>query len=100
VAAHAWLLVAVGVYLTITLADRVIGANIGAGLGMLAFAALGLPWSLLGLLGVITPPGDIGETVLYITCALLNLALHATLGVAAVRAGERSSRRGSASPPP
>jgi len=94
-AVHAWVLVAVGAYLTVILLQpepRAPDANIGAGFGMLAFAALGLPWSLLGLSGTLSFPRERDEIVLYVGCALLNLALHVTLAAVALRADQRLSR--------
>ncbi len=67
--------------LAVTLRGLVIGANIGAGLVMLAIAVLGMPWSLLVLNGVISEERDFAETSLFITFALANVLIHGLLAL-------------------
>ena len=60
-------------------------ANIGAGMGMLGLAGLGLPWSLLGLFGMFGDLRDIAEDLLYASFAMLNLVLHGVCWMARLR---------------
>jgi len=55
------------------------GANIGAGVAVLAPAGLGMPWSLLYFSGAIPEERDFGEASLFITFALCNVLIHGLL---------------------
>lgn len=81
VAVHAALIALPLVYIVGSVAGPTVGANIGLGLGMLALAGLGLPWSAIYLLGALGELRDLGEVALFTSLALLNLVIHAGLWV-------------------
>lgn len=74
--AHAVAIGLVLLYTGVTEAHPTPDANIGAGMGMMGLAALGLPWSLFNLLGMFGDVPDIAESLLYASFAMLNLVLH------------------------
>lgn len=76
---HIGLVMAVSGYIVVSLAQPVIGANIGFGLGMIALMSMGFPWSLLYLFDVVDVRRDAGEVALLTCFALLNIALHVAL---------------------
>ncbi len=83
---HASLLLIVTGALAVMLADRVVGANIGAGMAMLTLGGLGLPWSLIDLLGTWPKQGgDRAEIAFFAFCAVLNLVVHAAVRTVRVR---------------
>ena len=88
---HLWIVTVAGVLFTITYAESDPSANIGAGMAGALFAVLGLPWSLLFAIDFIAERPDRFMDTFFITCALLNAALHAT--VANLRAHRAASRR-------
>ena len=88
---HLWILTVAGVLFTIMYAEPDPSANIGAGLAGGLFAILGLPWSLLFVIDFLAERPDRFMDTFFITCALFNAALHAT--VANLRAHRAASRR-------
>lgn len=79
------LLTAASAFLTLTRSGPVGGANIGAGLALLLIGGLGLPWSLLDLMGVLPNWRQPAETSFLVTCALLNVLLHGALSLFLMR---------------
>ena len=87
-AVHAAVLTAVTAYLALALQTATVAdANIGAGMALLGLAGLGLPWSLLVLLGVVDVQRQSSETAFLITFALSNVVLHAILALFLTRPG-------------
>jgi hypothetical protein len=76
---HLWILTVSGVLFTITYAEPDPSANIGAGMAGGLFAILGLPWSLLFVIDFFAERPDRFMDTFFITCALLNAAIHATV---------------------
>lgn len=74
--AHAVLLLLLGAYAGWAAATPAIGANIGLGLGLLAVALLGAPWTIPVFISGATFDGATFAVVAGLG-ALLNLALHA-----------------------
>ena len=92
VTAHAWVVLAVLGFFTVVDAARVVGANIGAALVLLVVGAIGLPWSLLDLLGAWPRHGGHQVEIAFLaSSAVFNLVLHAT--AAAVYAGRLGRSR-------
>ena len=56
-------------------------------MALLGLAGLGLPWSLLVLLGVVDVQRQSSETAFLITFALSNVVLHAILALFLTRPG-------------